>query len=330
MQYRSIADLNATIVTELHRLPQDIDLVVGIPRSGLIAATLIALVTNTRLADLDGYLEGRSYSFGRTKTASMRDAEGSARNVLIIDDSINSGASMQEARARVAAAAPGDRVTYAAVYGSKENHPEADLVLERVTWPRLFQWNFMHHKLLEKCCIDIDGVLCRDPTREQNDDGPAYRAFLKSAQPLYTFTRPLGTLVTSRLEKYRPETEDWLAARGVAYHRLEMLDLPSAEERRRRKAHAGFKAQVFRQSDTILFIESEERQAAEIAWASGKPVLSLETHRLHARGGLGLEGHEVYSDPSNPAWKAVKWAGRRVLGQERFDSLRERVKIERH
>jgi hypothetical protein len=34
MRCRSLSDLNETIISNLHNLPQDIELVAGIPRSG--------------------------------------------------------------------------------------------------------------------------------------------------------------------------------------------------------------------------------------------------------------------------------------------------------
>ena len=46
MNYRSIADLNHTILKQLHMLPRDFDLVVGVPRSGMLPANLIALYLN--------------------------------------------------------------------------------------------------------------------------------------------------------------------------------------------------------------------------------------------------------------------------------------------
>ena len=52
MHYRSISDMNDAIVRNLHRLPRDIDLVVGVPRSGILAATLLSLTANIPMADL--------------------------------------------------------------------------------------------------------------------------------------------------------------------------------------------------------------------------------------------------------------------------------------
>lgn len=138
----------------------------------------------------------------------------------------------------------------------------------------------MHHIVLEESCIDIDGVLCLDPTDEQNNDSDAYRRFLSEALPLHRSSRRIGWLVTSRLEKYRDLTETWLKAQGIEYGRLIMLDLPSKAERQRLGTDGSFKGEFYRNSSASLFIESEHRQALTIARLSGKPVLCLETHQI--------------------------------------------------
>ena len=150
MQYRSIQDMNVTILKNLHHLPRDIELVVGVPRSGLLAANLLALLENVRMTDLDSYLEGRVYSTGTTKTHSLRTTSSGPRKVLILDDSISTGSAMKTVRQRVEEAKLDDTVIYAAVYGITSHHPETDLVFEVVSQPRVFQWNFMHHVTLER------------------------------------------------------------------------------------------------------------------------------------------------------------------------------------
>lgn len=282
MQYRSFADLAHIIATQGHRLPSDIDLIVGVPRSGLLAGNILCLTRNLPLADLDGFIAGRTLAAGWTKRQVPGLAQGAKpRHVLVVDDSISSGRSMREAREKLLAAGLDVRMTFCAIFGLPNvDHPEADIVLERVALPRAFEWNIFHHKQLERMCFDIDGVLCHDPDRSQNDDGEAYLTFLLEAPPLYRTTRRIGHLVTSRLEKYRPETEAWLERNGVEYDKLWMLDLPSAAERRRLGAHAAFKAEVYRKTDSILFVESEALQAREIAALSRKPVLSVAEHRI--------------------------------------------------
>lgn len=322
MNYRSISDMNSTILKNLHRLPRDLDLVVGVPRSGLLAANLLALMANIRLTDLDSYVEGRVYTSGVTKASGMREASAGPRKVLVLDDSIFGGGAMEAARRRVEEAGLGDEVLFAAVYGVHPTHSQADLVFETVPDPRLFQWNFMHHRFLERSCVDIDGVLCHDPSLDENDDGPAYLRFMTEARPLYHMTHPIGTLVTSRLEKYRPETEAWLARTGLRYGKLVMLDLPSAAERRRLAAHGSFKAEHYRTSDAILFIESENQQARTIAQLAGKPVLCLETHSLiePTIGALLSQVPKVASTAQG--LRIAKEATRSLIGSDRYAALR--------
>ena len=46
MNYRNIDDLNHCILQHLSILPRDFDLIVGIPRSGMFPANLLALYLN--------------------------------------------------------------------------------------------------------------------------------------------------------------------------------------------------------------------------------------------------------------------------------------------
>ena len=280
MYYRSIADLQSAITANLHRLPRDLDLVVGVPRSGLLAANLFGLAANLPVTDLDGFVAGRMFSSGSTKSRPAVRSIFEARRVLVLDDSINTGTAMREARAKVTAAGSTAKMMFAAVYGLPRGHVEVDCVFEDVPQPRLFEWNVMHHVLLERSCVDLDGVICADPTSEENDDGPAYQRFLRSARLLQRPSRRIRWIVTSRLEKYRASTQAWLARNGIRYDKLIMLDLPSKKERQRLSAHADFKAAFYRASDAVLFIESEGVQAATIAQASGKPVLCTETQKM--------------------------------------------------
>ena len=129
--------------------------------------------------------------------------------------------------------------------------------------------------------MDIDGVLCPDPTPEENHDGEKYRHFLLNAPPLFIPKVTIGTLVTSRLEKYRPETEAWLQKNHVKYNKLVMLNLPDMAARQRANCHASFKAKEYGSStDNMLFVESSMTQAVEINRLTKKPVLCTETFQM--------------------------------------------------
>lgn len=277
MQLRTVADLHRDIIKNFNRLPRDIDAVIGIPRSGMLAASLIALVLNRPLGDVEGFAEGRLFSSGSTRrTAALDQGMAALRHVLVVDDSTRTGSAMIKARAQLAQIGDRVRITYCTIYGVEDLPPSVDFCLEVVAEPRVFEWNMMHHPLLGSACVDIDGVLCHDPTEDENDDGAAYLAFLENARPLNLPTQRLGTLVTSRLLKYRPQTEAWLARHGIAYDKLVMLDLPDAETRRASQAHGRFKGEYYRDSDSWMFIESELPQAHRIAEISGKPVLCMD------------------------------------------------------
>ena len=327
MQFRSIADLNRDVLAGLGTLPRDIDVVVGIPRSGMLPATLIALALNLPLAELESFADGRLLGVGKTRRAASTDRGfDDVNHVLVVDDSVHEGNAMRDARRRMEPLKDRFRITYCAIYGAARS-PAVDFVFESVPHPRVFEWNVMHHSILERACVDIDGVLCSDPSASENDDGAAYLSFLRNARPRFIPTHRIGELVTSRLEKYRAETEEWLAGQGVRFGRLVMLDLPSGEERRRLGAHAEFKGNHYRGSKAELFIESELRQAVEIARLSGKPVLSMEG--------------PVMCEPADPSPLAiaerVRFRTRRgrtallrmlrsLLGPNAFAALKQRVR----
>ena len=90
----------------------------------------------------------------------------------------------------------------------------------------------------------------------------------------------IGTIVTSRLEKYRKETEAWLDANKVKYDKLVMLDLPNKEARQKANNHAGHKADTYKEGHYNLFIESSLSQALEINRVTKKPVLCTENFEM--------------------------------------------------
>jgi uncharacterized HAD superfamily protein len=285
MHFKSFGDLARDIAKNMARIPLEVDLIVGIPRSGLMAASMLALMLNKKFCDVAAFLDNRSLRHGRTRLPSNGGLAYplQARTVLILDDSVDSGGSMRSVLADMEVLREGRRFITAAVYASKLGLDAVDIYFEQVDMPRVFAWNLFHRNELAQCCVDIDGVLCNDPTHDENDDGPRYLRFLESATPLARPTYRIGHLVTSRLEKYRQPTERWLQAHGIQYDELHMLDLPSAAERRRQNCHSEFKARVYRSIDTAaLFIESDPGQAVEIARLSGKPVLDYTSQRLAA------------------------------------------------
>ena len=282
MNYKSYRDLSLTINKNLHKIPRDIDLVVGVPRSGMLPATMIGQILNKPIVALDSYLEGKIYEMGlyrRPKASITNFSE--IKKVLIMDDSINSGHSINTVREKISKS---DRhvinTIYGAVYYVREGLHHIDFGLEECAWPRIFQWNILNSWVLANTCLDIDGVVCTDPTEEQNDDGDQYKDFLKNATPLFLTEFPIGCFVTSRLEKYRALTEEWLRTNHLNFADLIMLDLPTKEERLRQNKHALFKADVYKNRKEELFIESNLSQAIQISQLTGKLVFCTENMEM--------------------------------------------------
>src|SRR4028119_1067470 len=59
MPYPGVDDLERAMHAVAVALPHDVDLVVGIPRSGLLAASMLALHLTVRLTDVAGLPRGR-------------------------------------------------------------------------------------------------------------------------------------------------------------------------------------------------------------------------------------------------------------------------------
>lgn len=277
MNYRTISDMNQVILKRLYIIPRDIDLIVGIPRSGMFPASLLALYLNRPVTDLNSFINGHIYKTGeRGQFIDIRQF----KKVLIVDDSIASGSAMLKCKEQLKDLDNLFEIKYSAIYVIPGKQQMVDYVFDYVPLPRYFQWNILNHSILEKTCVDIDGVLCVDPTQEQNDDGERYKDFILNAQPLFIPGAKIGALVTSRLEKYRKETEIWLENNKIKYEKLVMLNLPDKESRMKANCHASHKAKEYQNPNYSLFIESSISQALDINKTTGKPVLCTENFEM--------------------------------------------------
>ncbi len=230
LSYKTYSDLALDIKQNIHKIPE-IDLVVGIPRSGMIPAYMIGLSLSKPVCSINEFLSGNFMSSGNsTERISFNS---SVQNVLILDDSINTGNAINKVKSMVENAGAHNQydIKYGAVYYKKGTETLVDIALTEVPQPRMFEWNFLNHSNLKNAAFDIDGVLCVDPTPQQNDDGDKYIDFILNAQPLYIPQYRVAAIVTSRLEKYRSYTEKWLEKHGVLYDKLYMLGGVTAQER---------------------------------------------------------------------------------------------------
>lgn len=324
MRYRSIADMTDLITRNLHLVPHDVDLIVGIPRSGILPAITISLMLNLRYADLDSYVDGRLPGAGSTKChPGLIDDARKVRHILVIDDSLNTGTAMLQAKERLKGISNRTRVTFAALYVVPDARKEVDVFFETLPLPRMFEWNFMHHAFLARACVNIDGVLCHTPSVADGKGSPSLSGFRPGTQLLYRPTRPIACLVTGKAEEQRSETEEWLEENAITYEKLVMLDLPSRDARRAKDLRAREKGEFFRNSKEFLFIESDHDEAVEIARISGKSVLSITRQEMinpsawsSTAAAQKIANYRSYAEMSGSAFsnrEALKRKLRRIL-----------------
>jgi orotate phosphoribosyltransferase len=263
-------------------VPSDVGLIVGMPRSGLLAANLIALHLNLPLTDFEGFIENRILQTGERilRKNNYLKSENAEAKILLVDDSVQSGSTIRKAKRRLKEVGLDNKVIFSAIFVSPEGRSEVDLYFEEIRGYRIFEWNLMHSAIITNSCVDIDGVLCEDPTEEQNDDGERYEEFLLNAKPLHLPSVRIGCLVSCRLEKHRKLTEKWLKHHQIKYGKLYLMNLPNKEARLASNSHAAFKAEIYKSTNAILFIESSIHQAWEIAKIANSAVLCFETNKM--------------------------------------------------
>ncbi len=279
LEYRDYIDLSRLIHrSDLSRF-RDVDLIVGIPRSGMVPAYMIGLILDIPVMDIESFVSGVQPYVGNR----IHGKVNSIKRVLVVDDSVKFGGQMKKAKDKLKYLTSID-VFYLSVFATSESKVFVDHWLEVIDQPRVFQWNLLNSWIYEYSCVDIDGVLCEDPSEEENDDGEKYLYFLENAVPKYLPPCKVGVLVTSRLEKYRFQTEAWLEQNKVKYDYLEMLDLPDKETRVKLGIHASFKSKIYQQYEkSSLFIESSLSQSERIHYQTGKHVFCVENMTFYNR-----------------------------------------------
>ena len=286
MKYITLDDLNHTVRKNLYKIDHNIDFVIGVPRSGMLAATIISEFINVPLIDINSFVSGVKPS-GGDRLGLFKASNN--KKVLVIDDTTFSGKSMRSTKNKLSSI-EGYTFIYAVVYlegdgGSKE----IDLYLEDMRhedkgWGNicLYEWNLMHHypHVMAKIMWDLDGVFCLNPT--QDSDEEKYIEYISNAVPLFIPKVRINKIVTYRCVKYMECTKEWLKKVGINYCALVMINASNHIERHRiAPSSAEYKASVYKNDDAQLFIESEADQAEKIWKLSGKPVLCIENNKLY-------------------------------------------------
>jgi len=281
MNFISLAELYRDIAVWERQLPQ-FDAVCGVPRSGLIPSTYIALRRNIRLVELSDLLRQPEGAIDR---AHLRPNNPVCRynipygnRLLIVDDSSSSDSVTFTGLREQLETQTSLQIAYGAVYRSSEKS-KVNYYYREVTQPRMFEWNWWRNWWTQFALCDLDGVLCEDwKGKSEVTDDLEFARHVREVAPLYIPQMPIKAVVTSRIEKYRKETEKWLAKHNVMYSKLIMHPASTPELRRQMNDHAIRKAEAYMQiPEGNLFIESDVKQAAQIFKLTQRPVLCIDS-----------------------------------------------------
>ncbi len=251
----------------------DIHAVIGIPRSGMFPASIIATELHIKLGILgcDKFFSGSRVEKYKNNTKSKK--------VLIIDDSVNSGRSIKGA-ALEGGAYDGFDLLFGAVYVRPGADDLVDVFSRQLDVPRIFEWNLFNSSKMSCSILDMDGVLCLDPPM-RDDDGLAYQDYIANAPIFHKPSVKINTICTNRIERWRGITEAWLQKSDIQFDRLVMSQHDTAEKRRLANDKVAYKASVYINSMCDFFVESCTEQAIGIARCTNKPVLSLENKKIY-------------------------------------------------
>lgn len=253
LEYVSLRRLADDVQQVLAQLPPDVSGIVGVPRSGMIAASQLACLLHLPLYAF--HKQAGLIDCGRGHRLKDRSLPG---RLAVIDDTICTGHSTREAKRNWAKKGLPSDAMWVGLYVTPGQVGECDIVGRVLPTPHLLEWNMYNSITRRLLGLDMDGVLCRDPPRQH---APRWLTRFGKA--------PL--IATARPESERAQTEAWLEHWGVRYHRLAMW--PGPESGRTVNAVAAWKAEEYVKSGAKFFVESEPAIAAAIHAACGKVVI---------------------------------------------------------
>lgn len=284
MNFRTFNDLRNILSYHLTYF-NEFDVIVGIPRSGYLAASMVGQITNIPVLNLQEFIDEKVPIVGSTRSEGYKDVVYTAEmRVLVVDDSVNSGKSINDVKNKLSSHKC-KNIKFLAVYGDYGAEKHVDIILQHLDYPRMFEWNYLHHPLTKTVMFDMDGVICDEPVSSDIKDEQAYILEISNAKPKFNTFFEFGTVVTSRHEKFRSLTEHWLLDNNFKYKGLKMYQ-GDLSRRKSNMNHSLFKAECYSMSKSRLFVESDNDQAIEISRLSGKQVFCSDNGILYEGGVL--------------------------------------------
>lgn len=295
--YVTYNDLVNDIRENLHKIPSDVYGVIARSRSGMLPATIISEHLNVGLVDFCTFEEKMSQKlpidviFGSHGKRGIR--KPNTKKFLFVDDTVSSGSTMQTADEffekhikeneyefiKLCVYLEGDcHISKPDIYLKDLREFASTSYLKEV----LYEWNIFGRNWINKYTLfDLDGVVCIDPPDELRGD--EYIEYINNPIPLHIpiqYGDVVINIMTYRLEKYRNQTERFLQKHFSNFN-LMMFPSESYTERSKIPPYI-YKGEYYKNHDDfILFVESDDWQAALINEISGKPVFCVGSNKMY-------------------------------------------------
>lgn len=288
MEYISYQKLIEDIKINFIKVPKDILGVIGVPRSGMLPATIIANQLNVGLCTINEFVEKGAIIFDKNHgNRKLRSVQ--SKKILVVDDTCYNGTETKKNRAKLSCFNEEYEFVYMCIYLEGNcivDKPDLYLVniVDKVKNSGfdicLYEWNlFSNPAIMEKTIFDLDGVLCAEPPDERNLTD--YLHYINNPIPLIVPTLDRITVCTYRLIKYKEETLKFLDNVGLTEKMVYMFNSNTYEERSKTPPYV-YKSYIYNKlSDYKLFVESNDNQAREICKITKKPVYCVETNKLY-------------------------------------------------
>lgn len=252
----------------IDKIPHDIKGVIAIARGGLFPGFIIAEHFNIPITTVDKFIEDINNCWFNESTFIKFNSIDNGK-LLVIDDSVDTGNSLRQTINKL-----NNINNFSFVYAVIHSTVHIDdlIVLDDnvESTNRCYEFNLFRTFGFNNCICDIDGVLCKDPEWGLDTKENEYIYFLNNAKP-YLHVPNIDIVLTSRIEKYRTYTENWLSKNNIKYNKLIMSPLNSIDEKLYKMSNEGwcdalwkteqYKSICKQQNKIPIMIESNEWDA---------------------------------------------------------------------
>lgn len=140
-KYYSLKDLTDDSFKFVEKIPNDFDIIIGLPRAGLIVSTIIATEFGRPLSTPDDFIQGIMWKSRSVKKPSIK-------KVLLVDEIMSSGRNMREAIQKIKQYDSSLVISTAALIQKKGHGISVDYNLITVKGKVIYEWESVKEEYL--------------------------------------------------------------------------------------------------------------------------------------------------------------------------------------